>query len=276
MSLILPPLSVYSGILQLRAIRERAYSLPPPFWPSTIEEAKQFLATFASTYQGNIFSNLVEERIKAANSQSGPSSAYHELFEVVPDDSFHSRLFLRERVLQKTTKGVYSYLPSKTAPLSEWRIRHFWSGMDRGYFQPWTQPPNTEPFDLLQIIFKMPVPVLTKRAKFSLRCNIAHYNNLEHNSYEGLKYKVLRATRDGSLLLYPIARLSIIIIAFTSLRALPDSAYSHLDKIHTSCSVKQTLAIISGISAYWIRCYDFLVDLKRAFCLFNCLVSSCY
>ena len=92
LSLILPPLSVYSGILQLRAIRERAYSLPLSLWPSTLKEAKQFLATFASTYQGNMFSNLAENRIKAANSQGGPSSAYHGLFEVVPDDSFPSRL----------------------------------------------------------------------------------------------------------------------------------------------------------------------------------------
>ena len=44
--------------------------------------------------------------------------------------------FLRERVLQKTTKGLYSYLPAKTAPLLGWRIRHFWPEMDRGYFQP--------------------------------------------------------------------------------------------------------------------------------------------
>ena len=226
LSLILPPLSVYSGILRLRAIREPAYSLPLSLWPSTIEEAKQFLVAFASTYQGNMFSKLVEKRIKAANSQGGPSSAYHELFEVVPDDSLHSRLFLRERVLQKTTKGLYFYLPAKTAPLLEWQIRHFWSEMDRGYFQPWTQPPNTEPFDLPQIICNMPVPALTKRVEFSLQCNIVHHNNLKRNFYKGLKYKVLRVIRDGSLLLYPIARLSIIVIAFTSLRALPDSAYN--------------------------------------------------
>ena len=129
-------------------------------------------------------------------------------------------------MLQKTTKGLYSCLPAKTAPLLEWRIRHFWSEMDRGYFQPWTQPPNTEPFDLPQIICNMPAPALTKRAEFSLQCNIAHHNNLKRNFYECLKYKVLRVTHDGSLLLYPIARLSIIIIVFNSLRALPDSAYS--------------------------------------------------
>lgn len=133
--------------------------------------------------------------------------------------------FLRERVLQKTTTGLYNYLPAKTAPLLEWRIRHFWSEMDRGYFQPQTQPPNTEPFDLPKIICNILVPHRTKRAKFSLRCNIVH-NNLKRNFYEGLKYKVLRVTRDGPLPLYPIARLSIIIIEFTSLRALLDSAYS--------------------------------------------------
>ena len=214
MSLILPPLSVYSGILQLREIREQARSLPLSLWPHTIKEVNQFLDTFASTYQGNMFYNLVEKRIKAANSQGGPSCVYHELFEVAPDDSFHSRLFLRERVLQKTD------------PLLEWRIRHFWSEMDRGHFQHWTQPPNTEPFDLPRIICNMPVPALAERADFSLRCNIVHHNNLKRNFYEALKYKVLRVTRDGSLLLYPIARLSIIVIAFTSLRVLPDSAYS--------------------------------------------------
>ena len=85
LSLILPPLSVYSGILQLREIREQAHSLPLSLWPRTIKEAKQFLDTFASTYQGNMFYNLVEKRIKAANSQGGPSCAYHELFEVAPD-----------------------------------------------------------------------------------------------------------------------------------------------------------------------------------------------
>lgn len=157
-------------------------------------------------------------------------------------------------MLQKTTKGLYSCLPAKTAPLLEWRIRHFWSEMDRGYFQPWTQPPNTEPFDLPQIICNMPAPALTKRAEFSLQCNIAHHNNLKRNFYECLKYKVLRVTHDGSLLLYQ----------------------RHLDKIHTSQSVKQTPAITSGIFAYWIRCYDILMDLKRAFCLFNCLFSPCY
>jgi hypothetical protein len=82
LSLILPLLLVYSGILQLRAIRERAYSfpLPPQLWPSTIKEAKRFLDKFSSTYQGNMFSNLVGKRIKAANSQGGLSSAYHRLF----------------------------------------------------------------------------------------------------------------------------------------------------------------------------------------------------
>ena len=93
LSLILPLLLVYSDILQLRAIRERAYSFPPSLWPSTIKEAKRFLDTFASAYQGNMFSNLVRKRIKAANSQGGLSSAYHQLFEVAPDDFLHSRLF---------------------------------------------------------------------------------------------------------------------------------------------------------------------------------------
>jgi len=78
----------------------------------------------------------------------------------------------------------------------------------RGYFQPWTQHPSTEPFNLPQIIYNMLVPALTERAELSLRCNIVHQNNLKCNFYEGLKYKVLRVTRDGSLLLYPIARLS--------------------------------------------------------------------
>jgi hypothetical protein len=93
LSLILPPLSVHSGILQLREIRERAYSFPLSLWPSTIKEAKRFLDKFASIYQGNMFPNLMEKRIKVANSQGGLSSAYHQLFEVAPDDFLHSRLF---------------------------------------------------------------------------------------------------------------------------------------------------------------------------------------
>jgi len=111
LSLILPPLSVYSGILQLRAIRERAHLFPLSLWLSTITEAKQFLDTFASTYQGNMLSNLVGKRIKVGQ-------AVHIMSSSRWPQSFYFRLLLRERVLQKN-----SYLPAKTTLLLEWRIR---------------------------------------------------------------------------------------------------------------------------------------------------------
>lgn len=212
-SIGLPILFITINAMKLLLLLRAVNSMKIVLWPGTIPEAKVFLTNLVKDLSKIQYSHIREPSIlasiKVAIEQGGPSSAY-----------------LGINRLQGLWFKVWCFLSRDIDPLLLWYTQYFLSKIDEGYFNQWLHSQHDEtgqPFDLPQIISEMPVPIISRSEELSLRRKIVRFK--EKNAKGFWKLKISLAFNYVSMLLYLIARLGIIAVAFSCFRAMPESVY---------------------------------------------------
>lgn len=183
-------------LLLLRA----ASSVQLSLWPQTSLEAKEFLSEIGQIVFRQHF-----------NPDLGPLEQNLAYLEAV-----------------KKGDWAFSSFPYRTDPLLKWRVQYLQSKLREGHFTRRIDPPYGQFEDYLpQLICEMEVPPLSRRAETLLRIDIIRFKQTKNkiSDIPSPQNIILTYFNLVSLLLYLVARLSIIAIAFSCFRAMPSSVY---------------------------------------------------
>lgn len=181
--------------VQWHLLVRAGYALELERWPNTYLEAKAFLTRLTNGLERHrqiirIPHDLDFSPIHAALAQEGPSPAYLKLLNALQNTAaWHIIWLFPDPVLLRHIKYLQSEMEKRE------------------------NPPT---INLPQIICGMPGPILTKKENIKLRTAIAAQTEWKPLSL-GLLYI--------PLLLYALARIGTIAVAFSCLRAMPDSVY---------------------------------------------------
>lgn len=214
MSIGLPILFITINGIELLLLLRAANSMKLLLWPGTIPEAKFLLTDLVEQLSKFQYPHVCERStlasIMVAIEQGGPSSAYLGLLDN----------------LQSLWPNAWYWCNRDIDPRLLWYAQYFLSKIDDGYFNQWLHSQHDEtgqPFDLPQIISEMPVPIISRKEELSLRRKIVRFEEKNANGFWRLKASL--TLNYVYMLLYLIARLSIIAVAFSCFRAMPESVY---------------------------------------------------